>query len=75
MDKIENDELVQLLQEKKIGHLRFVLEGDNKEDFLRWCEEHSVEPSDDAAEFYIEQTEISAMDRQVIDDENYGVWN
>ena len=75
MDKIEYDELVQLLQEKKIGHLRFVLEGDNKEDFLRWCEEHRVEPSDDAAEFYIEQTEISAMDLQVIDDENYGVWN
>ena len=75
MDKIEYDELVQLLQEKKIGHLRFVLEGDNKEDFLRWCEEHSVEPSDDAAEFYIEQTEISAMDLQVIDDEYFGVWN
>lgn len=75
MAKIEYDELVQLLQEGTIGHLRFVLEGDNKEDFLRWCEEHSVEPSDDAAEFYIEQTEISAMDRQVIDDENYGVWN
>ena len=75
MANIEYDELVQLLQEKKIGHLRFVLEGDSKDEFLCWCEEHSVEPSDDAAEFYIEQTEISAMDRQVIDDEEYGIWN
>ena len=63
MAKIEYDELVQLLQEKKIGHLRFVLESDSEQNFLKWCAEHSVEPSDDAAEFYIEQTEISAMDR------------
>ena len=75
MDKIEYDGLVQLLQEKKIGHLHFVLESDNEQDFLKWGEEHSVEPSDDAAEFYIEQNEISAMDRQVIDDEEYGIWN
>lgn len=75
MAKIEYDELVQLLQEKKIGHLRFVLESDSEEDFLKWCDEHGVEPSDDAAEFYLEQTEISAMDRQVIDDEDYGIWN
>lgn len=51
MAKIEYDELEQLLQEKKIGHLRFVLESDNEQEFLKWCEEHSVEPSDDAAEF------------------------
>ena len=75
MAKIEYDELVQLLQEGKIGHLRFVLENDNEQDFLKWCEEHGVEPSDDVAEFYIEQTEISALDRQVIDNENYGIWN
>lgn len=75
MAKIEYDELVQLLQEGKIGHLRFILESDNEKVFLKWCEEHGVEPSDDVAEFYIEQTEISVMERQVIDDENYGVWN
>ena len=34
MAKIEYDELVQLLQEKKIGHLRFVLESDSEKDFL-----------------------------------------
>ena len=44
MAKIEYDELVQLLQEKKIGHLRFVLESDNEQDFLKWCAEHSVSP-------------------------------
>lgn len=75
MSKIEYDELVQLLQDGKIGHLRFVLESDSEKDFIKWCDEHGVMPSDDAAEFYIEQTEISAMDRQVIDDEDYGIWD
>ena len=51
MAKIEYDELVQLLQEGKIGHLRFILESDNEKVFLKWCEEHGVEPSDDVAEF------------------------
>ena len=69
------DERVQLLQEGKIGHLRFVLEGDSAKDFIAWCDSHGVEPSDDAAEFYLEQTEIDAMEMQLIDDEDYGIWN
>ena len=75
MAKIEYDELVQLLQEKKIGLMRFGREIYSEKDFLKWCDEHGVDPSDDAAEFYLEQTEISAMDKQVIDDEDYGIWN
>ena len=72
---IEYEELVELLQEGKIGYLRFVLEGENAQDFLDWCRTHGTDPSDESAEFYVEQTDINLMDRQVMDDESYGVWN
>ena len=72
---MEYDELVELLQEGKIGYLRFVLEGENAQDFLDWCRTHGTDPSDESAEFYVEQTDINLMDRQVINDEDYGVWN
>ena len=73
--KKTNDELVELLQEGKIGYLRFVLEGENAQDFLDWCRTHGTDPSDESAEFYVEQTDINLMDRQVINDEDYGIWN
>lgn len=72
---MEYEELVKLLQEGKIGYLRFVLEGENAQDFLDWCRTHGTDPSDESAEFYVEQTDINLMDRQVMDDESYGVWN
>lgn len=72
---MEYEELVELLQEGKIGYLRFVLEGENAQDFLDWCRMHGTDPSDESAEFYVEQTDINLMDRQVINDEDYGVWN
>lgn len=72
---MEYEELVELLQEGKIGYLRFVLEGENAQDFLDWCRTHGTDPSDESAEFYVEQTDINLMDRQVMDDESYDVWN
>lgn len=72
---MEYEELVELLQEGKIGYLRFVLEGENAQDFLDWCRTHGTDPSDESAEFYVEQTDINLMDRQIMDDESYGVWN
>ncbi len=72
---MEYEELVELLQEGKIGYLRFVLESENAQDFLDWCRTHGTDPSDESAEFYVEQTDINLMDRQVINDEDYGVWN
>ena len=72
---MEYEELVELLQEGKIGYLRFVLESENAQDFLDWCRTHGTDPSDESAEFYVEQTDIDQMDRQVMDDESYGVWN
>lgn len=71
----EHEEQVELLQEGRIGYLRFVMDGEDAEDFLEWCRSHGTEPSDESAEFYVEQTDIARMERQVMDDEDYGVWN
>ena len=67
------EELVELLQDGKIGHLHFVLQGENAQDFLDWCRSHGTDPTDESAEFYIEQTEIDVMERQALNDD--GVWN
>lgn len=69
------EELVELLQDGKIGHLHFVLQGENAQEFLDWCRSHGTDPTDESAEFYIEQTEINVMERQALNDEDYGVWN
>jgi len=69
------EELVEQLQDGKIGHLHFVLQGENAQDFLDWCRSHGTDPTDESAEFYIEQTEIGMMEHQAINDEDYGVWN
>ncbi len=66
---------MELLQDGKIGHLHFVLQGENAQDFLDWCRSHGTDPTDESAEFYIEQTEIDVMERQALNDEDYGVWN
>ena len=75
MAKLEYDELVQLLQDGNIGFLRFMLESDNAESYLEWCELPGIEPSEEAAEFYYDETEIDMLERQLIDDEDYGIWN
>ena len=75
MAKIEYDELVQLLQDGKIGFLRFMLESDSAQDYLEWCELHGIDPSEESAEFYYDETEIDMMERQQIEDESYGIWN
>ena len=75
MAKLEYDELVQLLQEGNIGFLRFMLESDNAESYLEWCELHGSEPSEESAEVYYDETEIDMLERQLIDDEDYGIWN
>ncbi len=74
MSVIKHEELVEFLQEGRIGHLQFVMNGEIAQDYLDWCRSHGTDPSDDSAEFYIEQTEIDAMERQLIDDEEYGLW-
>ncbi|TGY01938.1 hypothetical protein [Muribaculum sp. NM65_B17] len=75
MAKLEYDELVQLLQDGTIGFLRFMLESDNAESYLEWCGLHGIEPSEESAEFYYDETEIDMLERQLIDDKDYGIWN
>lgn len=72
---MRHEELVELLQEGKIGFLRFVMEGENAQDYLDWCRAHGTDPSGESAEFYVEQTDTEGMDRQLTDDEDYGIWN
>ena len=72
---MRHEELVELLQEGKIGFLRFVMEGENAQDYLDWCRALGTDPSDESAEFYVEQTDTEGMDRQLTDDEDYGIWN
>ena len=36
-EAMRHEELVELLQEGKIGFLRFVMEGENAQDYLDWC--------------------------------------
>ena len=74
-EAIKHEELVELLQEGKIGYLRFVLEGESEQDYLEWCGPPATDPSDESAEFYVEQTDIMQMERQLIDDGDYGIWN
>ena len=69
------EELVELLQEGKIGHLRFVMESEDAEDYLEWCRSHGTDPSDESVEFYLEQTDAGWMDSQETDEEDYGIWN
>ena len=45
---MNHEELVELLQEGKIGYLRFVLEGENGQDYLEWCRAHGTDPSDES---------------------------
>lgn len=73
--RMKHEELVELLQEGKIDYLRYVMGGDDAQDYLDWCRSHGTDPSDESAEFYVEQTDIEAMDRQVMDDGDYGIWN
>ena len=45
------------------------------ESYLEWCELHGIDPSEESAEFYYDETEIDMLERQLIDDEDYGIWN
>lgn len=71
---IPQEELVEMLQEGRIGFLRYVMEGENAEDYIEWCKAHGTDPSDESAEFFVEQTDISLMEHQTIDNEDYGIW-
>lgn len=66
--------LADILLGEEDSPIRYVLESDNAEEYKEWCKEHGIDPSDESAEFYLDQTEVDAMERQDINDENYGIW-
>ena len=66
--KYSSDELVVLKQEGKISWLEFVKRSEQSQDYLQWCKDHSVEPTDDNAELYLEMTDTTLMDGQEIED-------
>ena len=66
--KYSYDELVVLKQEGKIGWLEFVKRSEQSQDYLQWCKDHGVEPTDDNAELYLEMTDTTLMDGQEFED-------
>ena len=66
--KYSYDELVVLKQEGKISWLEFVKRSEQAQDYLQWCKDHGVEPTDDNAELYLEMTDTTLMDGQKLED-------
>ena len=56
-EAIKHEELVELLQEGKIGYLRFVLEGESEQDYLEWWGGDGKEKSDESEEVSFEPKE------------------
>ncbi|MGP1480134.1 MAG: hypothetical protein ACTTJL_00350 [Hoylesella enoeca] len=65
------EELVQLRQDNRIGWLQFTLESEHADDYMQWCREHDTHPSEETAEFYIDMTEQSVQDRQLLEEDDY----
>ena len=51
------EELIQLKQEGKIG-----LRSEHGTAYLQWCDDHGIEPDDNNAELYLDETESRIYD-------------
>lgn len=69
-----HDELVQQLQSGQIDFLQFVMNGENNAEYLKWCGDHRIDPSNDSAEFFLDWTENEMMDNMEMYDPDYGHW-
>ena len=56
------EELIQLKQDGKIGWCELALRSDHGKDYLQWCDDHGIEPDDNNAELYLEETESRIYD-------------
>lgn len=65
------EEQVRLRQDNRIGWLQFTLESEHADDYLQWCREHNTHPSEETAEFYIDMTEQSVQDHQLLEEDDY----
>lgn len=71
MAKLSHDERVSLLEQGRIDMLQFVMNGEEADDFLEFCRSHEIQPSPESAEFYVDMIEKSAMDLQLIQEDDY----
>ena len=56
------EELIQLKQEAKIGWCELALRREHGKAYLQWCDDHGIEPDDNNAELYLEETESRIYD-------------
>ena len=56
------EELIQLKQDGKIGWCELALRSDHGKDYLQWCDDQGIEPDDNNAELYLEETESRIYD-------------
>lgn len=56
------EELIQLKQDGKIGWCELALRSDHGKAYLQWCDDHGIEPDDNNAELYLEETESCIYD-------------
>ena len=56
------EELIQLKQDGKIGWCELALRSDHGKSYLQWCDDHGIEPDDNNAELYLEETESRIYD-------------
>jgi hypothetical protein len=64
------EELCELKQSGKITWLQFVEMSEHADDFHEWCEDHGVEPDDNYAELFLEETET----RMSLDQEDQDIY-
>ena len=58
----QEEELIQLKQEGKIGWCELALRSEHGKAYLQWCDDHGIEPDDNNAELYLEETESRIYD-------------
>ena len=56
------EELIQLKQDGKIGWCELALRSNHGKAYLQWCDDHGIEPDDNNAELYLEETESRIYD-------------
>lgn len=66
MAKLSHDELVMLLQEERIDWLQFVMNGEQADEYLSFCQKRGIEPSPETAEFFVDVCDMTGMRQQEI---------
>lgn len=62
MKTLSFEKLAELKQNGEIGWCEFALRSEYGTMYLKWCDDHSVEPDDLNAELFLEQTEKRLYD-------------